>query len=133
VFGFREVAREGSVTRFAAAVYMKGNVIDIYEAPESLRAPGTRFGASHRLPRRGRRTAGAVDREVEPHPRPTPDRIEGPLYFRSIYFREPSGILFEIATDIPGFGVDEPVEALGRDLELPSFLESCRKEIEGPF
>ena len=52
-------------------------------------------------------------------------------YFRSIYFREAGGVLFEIATDIPRFAVDESVEALGRDLELPNFLEPPRKEIEG--
>jgi glyoxalase family protein len=52
-------------------------------------------------------------------------------YFRSIYFREPGGVLFEIATDIPGFAVDEPVETLGRALKLPSFLEPHRKEIVG--
>jgi len=52
-------------------------------------------------------------------------------YFRSVYFREPGGILFEIATDIPGFAVDEPIATLGEALKLPSFLESRRKEIEG--
>ena len=51
-------------------------------------------------------------------------------YFHSIYFREPRGILFEIATDIPGFAADEPVATLGRELKLPSFLEPRRKEIE---
>jgi len=51
-------------------------------------------------------------------------------YFRSVYFREPGGILFEIATDAPGFAVDEPVESLGRALKLPPFLESRRREIE---
>jgi glyoxalase family protein len=51
-------------------------------------------------------------------------------YFRSVYFREPGGILFEIATDDPGFAVDEPVETLGQELKLPAFLEARRKEIE---
>ena len=51
-------------------------------------------------------------------------------YFRSVYFREPGGILFEIATDQPGFAVDEPVENLGRALKLPPFLEPRRREIE---
>ena len=51
-------------------------------------------------------------------------------YFRSVYFREPGGILFEIATDIPGFAVDEPVESLGEHLKLPAFLEPHRKDIE---
>ena len=51
-------------------------------------------------------------------------------YFRSVYFREPGGILFEIATDEPGFAVDEPQAALGQDLKLPKFLERRRGEIE---
>lgn len=51
-------------------------------------------------------------------------------YFKSLYFREPNGILFELATDEPGFGVDEPMESLGEKLALPPFLEGRRKEIE---
>ncbi len=51
-------------------------------------------------------------------------------YFRSIYFREPGGILFEIATDIPGFAVDEPLATLGEALKLPAFLEPHRNDIE---
>jgi len=51
-------------------------------------------------------------------------------YFRSLYFREPGGNLFEIATDGPGFAVDEPLDALGQRLSLPPFLESRRAEIE---
>jgi glyoxalase family protein len=51
-------------------------------------------------------------------------------YFRSLYFREPNGILFEIATDGPGFATDEPMQSLGEKLALPPFLESRRAEIE---
>lgn len=51
-------------------------------------------------------------------------------YFRSLYFREPNGILFEIATDGPGFAVDEPLESLGEALSLPPFLEEKRDWIE---
>ena len=51
-------------------------------------------------------------------------------YFRSVYFREPGGVLFEIATEGPGFAVDEPVERLGSELKLPRFLEPRRKELE---
>lgn len=51
-------------------------------------------------------------------------------YFRSLYFREPNGILFEIATDGPGFTADEPLETLGERLSLPPFLEGRRAEIE---
>jgi glyoxalase family protein len=52
------------------------------------------------------------------------------FYFRSLYFREPNGILFEIATDGPGFASDEPAESLGEKLALPPFLEPRRAEIE---
>lgn len=51
-------------------------------------------------------------------------------YFRSIYFREAGGVLFEIATDIPGFDVDEPFDSLGEELKLPAWFEQHREEIE---
>jgi glyoxalase family protein len=51
-------------------------------------------------------------------------------YFHSIYFRSPGGVLFEIATDAPGFYTDEPIEALGQNLKLPPWLESQRDQIE---
>jgi len=52
------------------------------------------------------------------------------FYFRSLYFREPNGILFELATDGPGFVTDEPFETLGESLSLPPFLENQRQSIE---
>ena len=52
------------------------------------------------------------------------------FYFKSIYFREPSGVLFEIATQGPGFAVDEPLETLGRDLALPPNYQHLRAELE---
>jgi glyoxalase family protein len=51
-------------------------------------------------------------------------------YFRSIYFREPGGVLFEVATMSPGFAIDETVDTLGRDLKLPPWEESNRRTIE---
>ena len=60
------------------------------------------------------------------NPTPVIDRF----YFRSIYFREPSGVLFEIATMGPGFAVDEPEDQLGEHLALPPFLEDMRDRIE---
>jgi len=68
-----------------------------------------------RLNQLGVRNSGQVDR----------------YYFRSLYFREPNGILFEIATDGPGFGVDEDLETLGEKVALPPFLEPQREEIVG--
>ena len=62
----------------------------------------------------GLRTSGEVER----------------YYFTSLYFREPNGILFELATDGPGFTADEPLETLGESLALPPFLEPRRAEIE---
>jgi glyoxalase family protein len=69
---------------------------------------------AHRLNELRVPNSGAVDR----------------FYFRSLYFREPNGILFEIATDGPGFATDEPMETLGEKLALPPFLEPRRAEIE---
>jgi glyoxalase family protein len=63
---------------------------------------------------RGFMTSGKVDR----------------YYFKSIYFREPNGILYELATDEPGFATDEPMETLGETLALPPFLEPQREQIE---
>jgi glyoxalase family protein len=52
------------------------------------------------------------------------------FWFRSLYFREPNGVLFELATDAPGFATDEPMDKLGTTLSLPPFLEGRRGEIE---
>ncbi len=51
-------------------------------------------------------------------------------YFRSVYFREPGGVLFEIATDPPGFTLDEPAAELGTSLKLPPMYEPMRDRIE---
>jgi glyoxalase family protein len=69
---------------------------------------------AQRLNELGVRNSGAIDR----------------FYFRSLYFREPNGILFEIATDGPGFATDESMETLGEKLALPPFLEPRRAQIE---
>lgn len=69
---------------------------------------------AERLVQMGMPTSGPVDR----------------FYFRSLYFREPGGILFEIATDGPGFATDEALGSLGKGLALPPFLEARRREIE---
>ncbi|TYL97900.1 ring-cleaving dioxygenase [Bradyrhizobium rifense] len=132
VFGFREIAREGSVIRFAAAGDVKGSVVDIYEAAGALRGHQGR-GSVHHIAFRAVddvQQAQMTEKLIRSHGR-HPTEQKDRKYFRSIYFREPGGVLFEIATDVPGFAVDEPVETLGRDLELPNFLEPRRKEIEG--
>jgi glyoxalase family protein len=65
-------------------------------------------------------------RAIGGHPTPVIDRH----YFRSVYFREPGGVLFELATPSPGFTVDEPLETLGEQLSIPPALEQRRAEIE---
>lgn len=81
----------------------------------AFRIPDADYGAwADRLRAARVPTSGPVDR----------------YYFRSLYFREPNGILFEIATDGPGFTADEPLETLGERLALPPFLEPRRAEIE---
>jgi glyoxalase family protein len=68
------------------------------------------------------------DRVLQAGARPTP--VIDRFYFRSIYFREPSGVLFEIATIGPGFTVDEPLEHLGEKLSLPPEFEHLREQVE---
>ncbi len=68
------------------------------------------------------------DRVISAGARPTP--VIDRFYFRSIYFREPSGVLFEIATLGPGFTVDEPLESLGEKLSLPPDYEHLREQVE---
>jgi glyoxalase family protein len=132
VFGFAESAREGAVIRFKAPDRAVGGVIDIYEAQGFLPARQG-AGSVHHIAFRAKddaEQAAMAATLVETFGvRPTEQKDRN--YFRSIYFREPGGILFEIATDVPGFAVDEPVETLGRDLKLPAFLERHRKDIEG--
>jgi glyoxalase family protein len=80
----------------------------------AFRTPDEEYDAwAHRLEELGIPNSGPVDR----------------YYFRSLYFREPNGILFEIATDGPGFAVDEDPSTLGEDIALPPFLEPRREEI----
>ena len=69
-----------------------------------------------------------LERLTELGLRPTP--VQDRKYFRSIYFRMPDGVLIEIATDGPGFAVDEPRDALGQSLSLPPWLEAERATLE---
>jgi glyoxalase family protein len=130
VLGFKAIGQDGPYARLQAGEVI-GGIVDIREAKGFL--PGRLGrGSVHHIAFRAVDDASQAElarKLVADHGlRPTPqiDRE----YFRSVYFREPGGILFEIATDDPGFAVDEPVEALGRSLKLPPFLETRRKEIE---
>jgi glyoxalase family protein len=128
--GFRLLGEENSVFRYAVGEEGPGAYVDVRCAPELRRghvAGGTVHHVAWRTPTDEREQAwrGALA-GLDLNVTPVLDR----KYFHSIYFREPGGILFEIATDLPGFAVDEPVGQLGTHLELPPWLEPQRKEIE---
>jgi len=131
VFAFTEAAREGSVIRFKTNGPANGGMVDIYEGKGFLPARQG-AGSVHHIAFRASDDAdqAAMAQKLVKEHGLLPTGQKDRNYFRSVYFREPGGVLFEIATDIPGFAVDEPVASLGEALKLPSFLEGHRKEIE---
>jgi len=131
VFGFTERGREGHLIRFGAGPGGFGRFVDIRAAGDLL--PGRMGGGSvHHVAFRATDDAAqaAMARKLAETHRIRTTEQKDRNYFRSVYFREPGGVLFEIATDQPGFAADEPVESLGQALKLPPFLESHRSKIE---
>ena len=128
--GFRRVDEAENRVRLAAGDGGPGNLVDVMDAtdfPRGNRGVGTVHHIAFRVP--DEETQLAVREEVDSlgyDVTPVLDRN----YFRSIYFREPGGVLFEIATDPPGFAADEDPEHLGEELRLPAWLEARRGEIE---
>lgn len=128
--GLRRVAEEGGRVRFASRAEGLGTWVDVLptpDAPDGRDAAGTVHHVAFRvsddedqrawreeLESRGLELTPVLDRQ----------------YFHSVYFREPGGVLFELATDPPGFTLDEPVAKLGTGLRLPSWLEPHRERIE---
>lgn len=127
--GFRRIGAEGGWERWAVGDGGSGTWVDLAESPgEGRGAWGV--GAIHHLAWRvdDEEHQLAVRRQVAEiaHPTPVIDRF----WFRSVYFKEPGGVLFELATDGPGFAVDEEPGRLGESLVLPPWLEERRGEIE---
>ena len=128
--GFREIAREGNRIRLATGAGGPGSYVDLHADPSLPRGrPGS--GTVHHVAFRTNDDATQASDLGEVldfglHASPVMDRN----YFHSIYFREPGNVLFEVATDGPGFTVDEPAETLGSRLMLPSQYASRRAEIE---
>jgi glyoxalase family protein len=130
VLGFREVARDGALARYRGDAAM-GAFVDLHEAGDFPRGRMGRGSVHHIAFRAGDDAAqAAMARKLAADHRMHPTDQKDRNYFRSIYFREPNGILFEIATDQPGFAVDEPASELGHSLKLPGFLEPRRAELE---
>ena len=127
--GFQEVGRERSRARYQTADGGPHALLELVERPEAPEGRET-TGTVHHVAWRAaddahqlvwRETLVRSGREVTP--------VIDRKYFRSIYFREPGGVLFEIATDRPGFTVDEPAEALGSALRLPPQYEDRRESL----
>ncbi|MBV8279378.1 MAG: ring-cleaving dioxygenase [Verrucomicrobia bacterium] len=128
--GFAKVGREGDRFRFSIGDGRSRVVTDIVCAPHLPRGRAG-IGCVHHVAWRTPNDTQQKEwldkiRKLHYDVSPVRDR----KYFHSIYFREPGGVLFEIATDQPGFGVDEPEEALGTHLVLPPWLESQRAQLE---
>jgi glyoxalase family protein len=128
--GFAVAGQSGDRIRLVVNGDEPGKTIDILNAPD---APLARNGlgtvhhvamaigtSEEQLALRERLVSGGV----------TVTEVRDRQYFQSIYFREPGGVLFEVATMQPGFAVDEPLEALGRALKLPPWEEPQRAAIE---
>jgi glyoxalase family protein len=128
VLGFQEIASEGGWTRYGFTD--APGVIDLRETPGERRGAWGR-GAVHHLAWRVDDEAHelAVREQVE-HAGGRPTPVIDRFWFKSVYFKEPGGVLFEIATEGPGFGVDEDPDHLGEQLVLPPFLEPLRPQIE---
>jgi glyoxalase family protein len=128
--GFRAAGEAGNRFRFAAGDGQPGAIVDLVCEPGRMRG-NMGVGVVHHIAYRAesdeaQRALRQLVVDAGHDATPVLDR----QYFRSIYFREPGGVLFEIATDAPGFAIDEPVADLGRSLKLPPWIESHRSEIE---
>jgi len=128
--GFRGLDEAEGRIRLASGEGGPGNLVDVVNAagfPHGSMGVGTVHHVAFRVPDEGTQLAlreeiAALGYSVTP--------VLDRNYFRSIYFREPGGVLFEIATDPPGFAVDEDPEHLGEDLKLPPWLEARRDRLE---
>lgn len=130
VFGYELVQTEGNRFRYATTAVAEAALFDIVEIPSENRGFNAN-GTVHHVAFRVKDDAVLMefrDKIVKLGLSITPQIDRN--YFHSLYFREPGGVLFEIATENPGFTVDEPLEELGQHLKLPAQYESQRDEIE---
>lgn len=128
--GFEAAGEEGSLIRFQSSGTGLGTVVNLRQAP-GFWGGAEGVGTVHHVAFRAAGEQAQLDKRAEIEAQgiaitPVIDR----RYFRSVYFREPGGVLFEIATDAPGFTVDEPAAELGARLMLPPAYEARRRQIE---
>jgi glyoxalase family protein len=127
--GFTRIGEAGNRIRYQASG-RDASIIDLVREPKAPQG-GLGAGIVHHMAFRT-----PTDEQQERWRRELMPRVRGVtpvidrMYFHSIYFREPGGVLFEIATDPPGFAIDEPVDHLGERLMLPPRLEGLRADLE---
>jgi glyoxalase family protein len=129
VLGFTHVGTEGGWHRYGVAGGGSGRYVDVQAAPDARRGAWG-VGSIHHLAWRvddGGHQLDVRQRVDDAGRRPTP--VIDRFWFQSVYFLEPGGVLFELATDGPGFSVDEDPAHLGESLVLPPWLESQRSAI----
>jgi glyoxalase family protein len=130
IFQYRFIGKEGTRSRYRTDSVEYASVIDIIENPNGklgVNAGGTIHHVAFRV--KDEATQQMFRERIVSHGLNITDKIDR-NYFFSLYFREPGGVLFEIATDNPGFSVDEPVNELGEHLKLPLQYEDDREKIE---
>lgn len=130
VFGYKLVEQDDNLYRYQTDAIENAAIIDLLEVPQAQRgvnAGGTNHHIAFRV--KDEEDLMAVREKIVERGLHITEKINRD-YFFSLYFREPGGVLFEIATDNPGFATDETVENLGSALQLPNQYKSMRKEIE---
>ncbi|HET7339695.1 MAG TPA: ring-cleaving dioxygenase [Candidatus Dormibacteraeota bacterium] len=128
--GFSRVAKDGNRTRFATGDGGPHSIVDVIESPEGPEGEET-VGSVHHVAWRTADDASQVAwRELLLRAGRNVTPVIDRWYFKSIYFREPGGVLFEIATDGPGFTVDESPEKLGGSLSLPPWFQVRRDRLD---
>ena len=127
---FRKAGQEGRRTRFETGQGGQHSILDVVEAPEGPEGEES-IGTVHHVAWRVADAAHQAEwREVLVKAGRNVTPVIERYYFKSIYFREPGGVLFEIATDGPGFTVDEPLETLGSTLSLPPWFNVRRETLD---
>jgi glyoxalase family protein len=128
--GFRKSGQEGSTMRFETGKGGPHSILDVVESPQGPEGEES-LGTVHHVAWRATDAAHQADwREVLVGAGRSVTPVIERYYFKSIYSREPGGVLFEIATDGPGFTVDEPVESLGSSLSLPPWFQVRRDRLD---
>lgn len=130
VLGYRLLTQEGNRYRFVTGAIDTANIVDLVEVPNGPRGVNA-GGTNHHVAFRVKDDAVLMEfrEKVLSAGLHITEKIDR-NYFYSLYFREPGGVLFELATDNPGFAVDEAVSELGTHLMLPPQYEPARQRIE---